>query len=144
MSSLLIYWWLVVAIGLTIALYRVFLKLVSIDKLLGMALQGIVVFVVGILLYLVFGSKKFDLSNADLKTWVGIIGAGTVLVLNGFLIMTGLRMGLNLSTFTPAYAIMGNIFVVIIWLLFFGEHINSWNALGLLLGLLGIYFLSIK
>ena len=134
--------WLLSSIWLTIALYRVFLKLISIDKLLWMAFQGIIIFIVWLVLYYFWGTKNFSFNNLDTKSIIWIVLAGSVLTINWFLIMTWLRMWFNLSTFTPAYAILWNVFVVIIWLLFFKESINLYNIFWLVLWMIWIYFLS--
>ena len=139
-----IYAWLLSSIGLTIALYRVFLKLITIDKLLWMAFQWIIIFIVWLILYYFWWTKSFDFKSLDAKSIIGISLAWTVLVINWFLIMTWLRMWLNLSNFTPAYAIMWNVFVVLIWLLFFKENINIYNIFWLILWMTWIYFLSLK
>lgn len=142
MNQFVIYSWLLISIWLTIAIYRMFLHLISIDKLLWMAFQGIFIFLVWMILYFIFWNKWFNFSNLDTKSIIWIILAGTVLTLNWFLIMTWLRMWYNLSTFTPAYAILWNVFIVIIWFLFFKENINIYNIFWLILWMVGIYFLA--
>jgi len=134
--------WLLLSIWLTISLYRVFLKLISVDKLLWMALQWIVIFIFWLILYLIFWDKSLNISNIDKKSIVWIVFAWIVLVLNWFLIMKWFRMWFQLSTFTPAYAILWNVFAVLIWLIFFKEHINIYNIVWLILASVAIYFLS--
>lgn len=135
---------LLLSIWFTIALYRVFLKLITMDKLLWLSLQWLVIFVFWLILFLFFSSKKVSTANFDFRTLVYIILAGIVLTLNWFLIMTAFRLWFRLSTFTPAYAILGNIFAVLIWYLFFKEQINVYNVVWLILWMIWIYFLSIK
>jgi len=84
--------WLLLSIWLTISLYRVFLKLISVDKLLWMALQWIVIFVFWLILYLIFWDKSLNISNIDKKSIIWIVFAWIVLVLNWFLIMKWFRM----------------------------------------------------
>ncbi len=142
MNKYLTYILLIVSIWLAIALYRMSLKLISIDKLLSISLQGIIIFLVWLALYFIFWSKWFSFSSFDTKSIIWIVLAGSVLAVNWFLIMTWFRMWYNLSTFTTAYAILWNIFVVIIWLLFFKETINIYNIFWLILWMVWIYFLA--
>ena len=108
---------LLVSIAITIALYRVFLKLIQIDKLLSISLQWLFIFLFWLVLFFLFGSGKFE--HVDFKDLVYISLAWIVLTLNSFLIMIAFRMRYKLSVFTPAYAILGNVFAVLIWYLFF-------------------------
>jgi len=137
---------LVLLIAWTIALYRVFLKLISVDKFFALAIQGFFMFFIWLLFYFFLWKWNFlgNLSNLDLKNVTFIFLAGFVLILNGALIMTWLRLWFDISKFTVAYAIMWNVVIVIIGYLFFKDNINYLNLLGIVMALLSIYLLSIK
>ena len=133
-------------VALTIAFYRIFLKLITVDKFFALAIQGLFMFVVGLILYFVFGNNSLNevVAKLDSKNLFFIFMAGFVLILNGFLIMTGLRMWFDISKFTVAYAILWNVIVVLVGYFYFKDSINLWNWVGILLALVSIYLLSIK
>jgi len=140
------YFILICLVALTIAFYRIFLKLITVDKFFALAIQGLFMFVVGLVLYFVFGNNSLNevVTRLDSKNLFFIFMAGFVLILNGFLIMTGLRMWFDISKFTVAYAILWNVIVVLVGYFYFKDSINLWNWVGILLALVSIYLLSIK
>jgi len=136
---------LIILIALTIALYRVFLKLITADRFLSLAIQWIFMFIIAWLLYLFFRKNTWLLLEwIDIKNLVFIFLAAFVLVFNWFLIMTGLRMWFNISKFTVAYAILGNVVIVLIWYFLFKDNISFLNLVWLLLAFVSIYLMSLK
>jgi hypothetical protein len=121
------YFILVLLIAITIAFYRVFLKLITIDSFFALAIQWIFMFILGIIFYLLSWKANLieTLSSVDFRNLVFIFLAGFVLILNWALIMTGLRMWFDISKFTVAYAIMWNVVIIIIGYLFFKDKIRN-------------------
>ncbi len=140
----IIYIILMVSIAAFLALYRFGLKLVHIDKFLAFFFMGIFISIFGLVSYYLFGNKDLGFSNLDKKSFLGIFLAGMFFVGNGILILQGFKNGYNLSTFTTAYSILSNIFVFVLGYLFFKEQISLYQFAGLLVGMIGIYLMSLN
>ncbi len=127
--------------GLVIALYRTSLKLISIDRFLWLALIWGIVFIIGIILYFLNNGTIQNIVF-DKKSILGILLWGMTFWLSGYLIMTWLRQGFDISTFSASYAIASVICIVAIGILFFWEKINTLQVVWLIFWMGSIYLLS--